>query len=1025
MGQGQGVAGLRLCVACAICFAVLAIVPAAQAQFQITNWNAQVYKSAVEADANVFDEAGGHPFIGVTDFTLAGGNARNVRVDVPPGLVPNPDLAPRCSMTQLATGLCPTSSQIGTEELTIALGAIEASVRVPLYNLEIEDDQVSRFGFNPADAAVVPGLGVLLGALGLHPVEIIGGVRDSAAVANPTGTGVHQFPADLGLFFTISDAPATPTISRSKLTFWGVPGAHAGELGQACINGLCIPRPPVGGPPDPDLPFLTNPTECAGVPTRTRLIVESHGGAFASALELTPTIDGKDGPQHCENVPFAPRLEVVPGVTVPDSPAGPELTLGVPQNGLEDKDVLTTAHVKGVSVTLPPGMTINPSAANGLEACTDAQFEAGPGVPGGDECPEASRIGSVEVSTPLLPPLPGQADPGVDMAGAAFVGQPLPGDMYRLFLTAEGRGVSVRLKGSVRPDSATGQLTAVFDHGNPQLPFDRLAVDLRDGPRAPLATPLECGPVTASGTFTPFSGTPPVSSPAGFEIGGAGCPAAFQPAFGASSASHAAGAFSPLFVSIGREDRNEFLGRVTVALPPGLGARIRGVTQCPDALAASGACPPSSRIGTATTTAGAGPEPYRLSGPVYFTGPYRGAPFGMAVVIRAIAGPFDLGTVVVRQAIHVDPEDAHLTVVSDPLPQILAGVPIRLRTIDLAIDRPEFVYNPTSCGDKQAGGTLQSTRGTAIDRAAALRYDGCERLAFAPKTSLRLTGPRQMAPGRHPGLVARVTQADGQANVGGARVRLPLSLALDPFNTRNVCGYEAGLRADCPAATRIGSATAVSPALNRPLRGPVYLVQGIRIHPQTGARIRTLPSLLAKLDGEVRINLRGTTDVERLRLVSTFERVPDGPISRFELKIAGGRRGILAVTGRRGICQRRRVSDFQLTGQNGKQAVSRVRMAAPCRSPALRIRRARASGARLVVRGTVARRAGRKVRVVLRCGGTRVTTAAKRPRPGRWTATLRRRGACAGAGRARLRVAYPGGGDFRPAVRRRGVKLPS
>jgi hypothetical protein len=395
----------------------------------------------------------------------------------------------------------------------------------------------------------------------------------------------------------------------------------------------------------------------------------------------------------------------------------------------------------------------------------------------------------------------------------------------------------------------------------------------------------------------------------------------------------------------------------------------------------------------------------------------------MAVVIRAIAGPFDLGTVVVRQAIFVDPEDAHLSVVSDPLPQILEGVPIRLRTIDLAIDRPEFVYNPTSCGDKQAAGSLQSTWGTAVDRAAALRYDACERLDFSPTTSLRLTGPTQMAPGRHPGLVARVGQSEGHANVGSARVRLPLSLALDPLNTRKVCGYEAGLRADCPARTRIGSATAVSPALNRPLRGPVYLVQGIRIHPQTGARIRTLPSLLATLRGEVRINLRGTTDVERLRLVSTFERVPDAPISRFELRIAGGRRGILAVTGRRGICQRRRVSDFQLTGQNGKLATSRVRMKAPCRSPALRIGRARAAGGRLAVAGTVAKRARSQVRVQLRCGGTRVQKAARRPRPGRWRARLRLRGACANARRARLRVRYPGGGDFRPAARGRGVAL--
>jgi hypothetical protein len=1017
--MGQGVA-----VACAFAVAALCAAPAAQAQFRITDWRAQVYESAVEVDDNVFDQAGGHPFIGVTDFSLDGSeNARNIRVDVPPGLVPNPELTPRCSMAELEAGNCPTSSQIGKEELTITLLGLPATVKVPLYNMEIEDDQVSRFAFNPAEAAALPLGGALLG---LHPVEIIGGVRDSAAEANPPGAAEHQFSADLGLYFTISDTPATPSITRSKLTFWGVPGnsAHSGEYGQSCIGAICTPASVTGTPPDPDLPFLTNPTECAGLPTRTRLIVESHSGVFDSELELTPTIDGKDGPQHCEDVPFAPAIQVAPDVTEPDSPTGPEVTLVVPQDGLEDAGTLTTAHIKGVSVTLPPGMTINPSVANGLEACTDAQFEAGPGVPGGDECPEASRIGTVEVSTPLLPPLPGQADDTLDMAGAAFVGQPLPGDMYRLFLTVEGRGVSVRLKGSVRPDPATGQLTTVFDRGNPQLPFDRLAVDFRDGPRAPLATPLDCGPVTATGTFTPFSGTAPVTSPAGFGIGGSGCPAPFVPAFGASSATPQAGAFSPLLVRIARDDRNEFLGGVTVELPPGLGGMIRGVEQCPDALAATGSCPAASRIGTATTTAGAGPEPYRLSGPVYFTGPYRGAPFGMAVVVRAIAGPFDLGTVVVRQAIHVDPEDAHLTVVSDPLPTILEGVPIRLRTIDLTIDRPEFVYNPTSCGDKQAGGTLHSTRGTAIERAAGLRYDGCEALPFAPKMSMRLTKPRQMAPGKHPGLVARVTQEGRQANIGSARVRLPLSLALDPFNTRKVCGYEAGLRADCPAATRIGSATAVSPALNRPLRGPVYLVQGIRIHPQTGARIRTLPSLLAKLDGEVRINLRGTTDVERLRLVSTFERVPDAPVSSFELRIAGGRRGILAVTGRRrGICQRRRGSDVRLTGQNGKLAASRVRMKAPCRSPRLRIRRARASSARLVVRGTVARRAGRKVRVVLRCGGTRVTKAAKRPRPGRWTATLTRRGSCAGPGRARLRVAYPGGGDFKPAVRRRRVML--
>jgi hypothetical protein len=302
--------------------ALLAAAPSAQA-FEITDWRAQVYSSEVETDANVFDRAGGHPFIGVTDFTLDGSeNARNVRVDVPPGLVPNPDLTPRCSMAELGAGDCPSAAQIGTEELTIRTG-VDLTVRVPLYNMEIEDHQVSRFAFNPAEAAALPGGGALMG---LHPVEIIGGVRDSAAESNPPGSGEHQLPADLGLYFTISDAPAAPSVVRSELTFWGMPGdpVHASQLGTSCIVGLplCVGGPN-GPPPDPDLPFLTNPTECAGIAHRTRLIVESHSGAFDSALELTPTIDGKDGPQHCEDVPFAPGLAVAPDVTEPTRPRAP------------------------------------------------------------------------------------------------------------------------------------------------------------------------------------------------------------------------------------------------------------------------------------------------------------------------------------------------------------------------------------------------------------------------------------------------------------------------------------------------------------------------------------------------------------------------------------------------------------------------------------------------------------------------------------------------------------------------------
>jgi hypothetical protein len=999
-----------------VAIALLAIAPAAEAQFGIVRnddpfqdgWIAQTFaddgRIATEAYSNsgggdhdpypiagtgtgVYDLAGGHPFIGVTDFSVrraseggppAGGNVKTVRVDIPPGLVPNPKAFVRCSDEDLTDSDCPVSSQIGTEEITLYLGLLDTltgngdvRLRVPLYNMtplsNPEDagprqDVVARFGFNPAEAAEavgglppIPGLpnllpGIVGVLLGLDPVHIVGGVRDA-----PSEFG----PADYGLYFTIDHLPAydsssqtSPGVLGTNLSFWGVPGdvGNDAQRGRACAwipadspLPVCPLLPQAGTAPAANLPFLTTPTRCTGASLVTGLNVWSHTGERDQVDDSTPAVvdvdDGllKKGAQEClSNVPVDGGVELAPGATTPDSPAGAEVKLTVPPGGLADKGEFATSHVKDVAVTLPPGMTINPSAANGLEACSDEQLAVNAGEVGGEACPAASRIGDVRVITPLLPPAAGDPpDSTPVMTGSAYVGQPLEGDKYRLFLTIEGRLVSIRLKGSVKPDSSTGQLTATFKD-NPELPFDELAVDLRDGPRAPLATPLDCGSTTAAARLTPWSGSAPIDRASlPFEIAGDGCPVGFQPTFGASTASAVGGAFSPLTVNLGRDDRNQFLSGVRVDTPPGLAAEIKGVEQCSGAAANSGACPAASRIGAATTTAGAGSEPYRLSGPVYFTEGYKGAPFGMVAVIRAIAGPYDLGTVVVRQSIFVDPEDAHLTVVSDPLPQILEGVPIRLRNVDVALDKPGFTYNPTSCGAKEIRGRLHSIQGTAVDRGAGLQFDDCQRLGFSPKTRMRLTGPRQLRLGGHPGLRVGVTQPGSQANIAKAVVKLPRSLALDPNNAQAVCGYEAGLRADCPRKTRIGWATAISPVLNEKLAGPVYFVQGIRVDPNTGARIRTLPSLLAKLNGEVRINLRGTTEVDdRDRLVSTFASVPDAPVSRFDVRLKGGKGGVLAATGRPRLCGRRQISLNGLVGHNGKPAAQRrvrIATAAPCR----------------------------------------------------------------------------------------------
>jgi hypothetical protein len=1020
----------------AVVSASFVVVPAAQAQFGVDpeDWIAQVFGTDNEVfdvatetygEDGIYDQAGGHAYKGITDFTLRtdgsgnpqGGNPAKVRVDVPPGLVPNPTLTPRCPQATFIAGGCLPDTQIGTEEIEIKEGAVVARVQVPLYNLEIAPDQVSLFGFSAADAA--PLVPAIAGLAGVAPTYIVGGVRDQ-----PSEFGPH----DNGLFFTIDDAPASPAVLRSKLTFWGVPGdpAHDAQRDQTCATVLAPAElPPAcsgGGLPntDPDLPFLNNPTRCTGTSLSTRLTLWPHSNPTVptTVTTTTPTIDGKKGAQHCDEIPFAAGVDVTPDMTQPDAPVGPLVRLTTPQDGLEDKDVLTTSHVRDVSVTLPPGMTLNPSAANGLQACTDVQLAANPGVVGGDTCPEASKVGTVDVKSPLLPD---------SVTGFAFVGQPLAGDMYRLFVTLEGRGVSIRLKGSVKPDPGTGQLTTTFK-SNPEQPFDTFDVDFENGPLAPLATPLECGTKTASGTFTPWSGTAPVTASDSFAIGSGACPAPFAPSFGVAPASTQAGAFSPFAATIARGDRNQFLSRVRVKTPPGLAGMISSVTQCPSAQAATGACPASSRIGTATTRAGAGSEPFQLAGPVYFTGPYKGAPFGMVVAIRAIAGPYDLGTVVVRQSIFVDPNTAALTVVSDPLPTILKGVPIRLRSVDVSLDRQGFVFNPTSCGAKSVTSTLYSTQSTATDRNAGFTLGGCQALPFTPRMSMQLTGPRQTRFAKHPGLKATVRQPERkgsnvQANIEQAVVRLPTALALDPDNAQAICSYENGLAARCQRAARIGKATAISPALNRPLRGPVYFVQGIRIDPVTGNRIRTLPSLLATLRGEVAINLRGTTAVVGRNLVSTFSGVPDAPVSRFELTLKGGRGGILTVGARRGLCGRRQLSTATYTGHNDKLANLRVNMVKPCTRPGLRIRRVRHSGNRLQVRGTTARGARKRVTVRLRCGDTRLAKRAKRRGPGRWGTALKLRGRCADASRAKLRVTYPGGDQFTTATRRRPVAL--
>jgi hypothetical protein len=648
---------------------------------------------------------------------------------------------------------------------------------------------------------------------------------------------------------------------------------------------------------------------------------------YQGEFEPDPSTWGSpQGPTGCDELPFDPSFSAQPDSSLADSPSGLRVNLGFPQEGLDDPEGLATAHLKDAKVTLPEGMTINPSAANGLKACTDAQVGFNSVSP--VTCPDASKIATVTATTPVL------EEP---LTGAVYIGSqlsdnPESGDMFRIVLALENveRGIFVKLLGKVRADADTGRLETTFQ-GNPQLPVSAISLRFKDGPRAPLAMPPTCGTKTVDASLSSWAGHL-VKRSDSFTVACTSGLGAFAPSFQAGTLNPTGGAFSPFAVRINRADRQQYMRGLTIEMPPGLIGKLKDVPQCADAQAAAGTCGIESRVGTATVGAGPGTNPFYLTGSVSLTGPYKGAPFGLSTAVRVLAGPFDLGMVVVRQAIFVDPIDAHITVVSDPLPIIVKGVPVRLRSIAVDVNRPGFTLNPTSCGPKQIKATITSSLGAVHHTTQHFQVGDCQALPFKPRLAMRLTGRGQTTDGKHPGLRTVLTQAPGQANLRAAAVRLPLSLALDPENAQSddLCEFEAGKRVDCPPSSIVGHAIARTPVLNRPLEGPVYFVKNVRVHPRTGRLIRTLPTLLIPLRGEVEIDLRATTDVIDNKLVSTFPTVPDAPVSRFELNLKGGKRGILVAV--RNICRRPRgqIADMEFDAQNGKRSDRGVRMKTPC-----------------------------------------------------------------------------------------------
>jgi hypothetical protein len=867
--------------------------------------------SALGPDSQPLTQAAAHPDFTTTitfpktESGLATANPKDVNVTLPPGLVGDPTSAPTCAQTELfginhpgeESPECPVESQIGTATpLLCFFGTTCVPQEVGLYNMVAPPGTAGQFGF------LFAGVPVLIDAT----------VRSK--------DGQYSVGADVT---RISQAAVT---AATAITFWGVPSdpSHDAQRRQRGSNFE------VGAHSSaPRLPLMRNPTFCTSTPLTTSAEADSwqepgifHAASFDHDPNGNPmAFDG------CESVPFSASFAAHPTTGQADSPSGLDVDITIPQP--QNPDGLSTADLKKAVVTLPEGMVVNPSSADGLGSCQVAQIKLDSDEPA--TCPESSKIGAVEIITPLLEH---------PLSGAVYLAKQKEnkfGSLLAIYLAVDdpATGVVLKLPGQIET-TATGQVTASFDE-NPQLPFEELHVELFGGPRASLMTPPACGSYSTQGTFTPWSGTPPVSSTSSFQIttgpNGSPCPnGGFAPKLSAGTTNPVAGALSPFVLHLTREDGTQRLGSLGVTLPKGLLATLKGVPYCPNSVlagipsaegtaaaqVASPSCPAASQVGTVSVGAGAGPSPFYVNtGRAYLAGPYKGAPLSLAVVTPALAGPFDLGNVVVRNALQVNPETTQVTAVSDPLPTILDGIPLDLRDVTVNLDRPSFTVNPTNCDPTSIAGSATSAGGTVAAISDRFQAANCAALGFGPKLALSLKGGTTRA--KNPALKAVLTAPAGQANIGKVQTILPKSVFIDSRHVNNPCtrvqfNEGAGNGSACPAKSILGKATAYSPLLGKPLTGNVYF--------RSNGGERKLPDLVASLDGQIHVNLVGFIDSvkqkgkEGSRVRNTFASVPDAPVSRFVLELQGGKKGLLQNS--TNLCKSTNKATVKMDGQNGK-----------------------------------------------------------------------------------------------------------
>jgi len=853
-------------------------------------------------------QAGGHPdelttsidFNSFTDPSPVVGDARPVAdakdlsVELPPGLVGDPTGLAECTQTELAFGdaaptpLCPATSQIGVALVRHGLGTIGP---LPVFNMVPPPGVPARFAFNVIGSIIV---------LDAH-------VR----------TG-----GDYGLGVTASNIPQGLSIVGSSVTLWGVPSDPSHDADRACPGQS---SPYTGGPTCPSgarrAAFFRNPTSCStpgNVTTTLRMDSWKHPGDFTSTTIAAHEPPGYPfapvdwglplGIDGCDAVPFDPALVAQPSAGAKaGAPSGFAFDLTLPQSD-DPEAPASQSDVRTVTVTLPEGVRINPSSAGGLGACSADQIALSSDSE--PTCPDSSKLGTVAINTPLL---------DVPVTGGIYLAKPFDNPFNALvavYIVASAKGIVIKLPGLAVMDASTGQISTTFDD-NPQLPFSELRVEFDGGPRAALVMPRRCGTYTTHAELTGWNGRT-VFSDSDFTLTenarGDPCPSTFTPGFSAGTVTNAAGSSSPFLMRFTRDDEDQELSGLTVHMASGLTGRIAMLDLCSDAQARANACPANSLIGSVAVGAGAGTNPFFITnGKAYLTGPYKGAPFGASIVVPAVAGPFDLGLVTVRAAVSVDKHDATVSVVSDPLPTILQGIPLDVRDVRVNIDKPDFWLNPTDCAEQRITGTLRSTTGAAADVSERFQAVDCGSLRFKPRMSMRVGGRGHTRRGQTSSFSTRLTMPKrGQANLRFVRVTLPktINARLNTINdacTRAEFEHEIGKCAHAIA----GSATAVTPLLRDPLRGTVYFVKNGH----------AIPDLFVALRGQVDFDLIGkVTIVNSTRLRTTFDAAPDVPIRSFTLRLLGGP-STASIGAAANLCakaSRRQKAEVDYIGQNGK-----------------------------------------------------------------------------------------------------------